>query len=173
MLISETESVAPAAALHVSVLLWRLPVSTGGSSPPLTETHRQPEQCCVSRLHFRWRWRSTGGTRRSCPASETPTSTGRRVSTWTSSCRRWMLKHPDVVSEDVVFCALITWILRCLPAGLRGDVCRLHALRRRRYSHPQEEVSGRKQTVSALLMIFLLSLWSLFVFRLSGGVCVS
>lgn len=36
----------------------------------------------------RWRWRSTGGTPRSCRASETPTSTGRRASTSTSSYRR-------------------------------------------------------------------------------------
>lgn len=40
---------------------------------------------------------------------------------------------------------LITWHLFCLSAGLRGDVCRLHALRRWRYSHPQEEVSGRNR----------------------------
>lgn len=33
---------------------------------------------------------------------------------------------------------------RVLPAGLRGDVCRLHALRRRGHPHPQEEVSGRR-----------------------------
>lgn len=39
-------------------------------------------------LCFRWRWRFTGETPRSCPASVTPTSTGRRASTWTSSCRR-------------------------------------------------------------------------------------
>lgn len=65
----------------------------------------------------------------------------------------------------VMFCALINWNLGCVPAGLCGDVCRLHALRRRRHSHPQKEMSGRKRSDagSALLSDLTLLIWSGFV----------
>lgn len=91
-----------------------------------------------------------------------------------------------VTLKDCVMCwsltPTITWERFYPPAGLRGDVCRLHALRRRRYPHPQEEMSGRKPHVVTpeLLSYWLVSgSWScrsLVVLTLvifTGSVCVS
>ncbi|MEQ2165393.1 hypothetical protein GOODEAATRI_016376 [Goodea atripinnis] len=60
------------------------------------------------------------------------------------------LGDPDIDWEESVYLNLIlqkveklqTSLQTIYPAGLRRNVCRLHALRRRRHPHPQEEVSG-------------------------------